>query len=151
MNTQNLINELYGCLVEALPSYNIFLNDDGKKIRNANTVDKNSEAEINCVEDALEQTGYAIIVCARLTVRAPMDDARRASLRKIIIPIEIRTQKKTDHDKSCCEVMDEVESAIVKISSYDDWVLGDAGEYENKPGWGMVKATHCYEVGVTND
>ena len=66
--TRELITEFYEALTELLPGYHIFLNNDGKKMRNPSRVE-GQENEITCVEDALSTVGVAIVVCARMTSR----------------------------------------------------------------------------------
>lgn len=90
--TKELIQEFYDALTAKLPIYNIFLNDDGKKMRNPDR-SEGHEAEITCVEDALSRVGVAIVICARMTSRVAKSDVVGASLRTLKLPIEIRTQR----------------------------------------------------------
>lgn len=137
--TAGLVKELYKAITAALPQYPVFLNEDG-------TIMRNTE---NSVEDALSEEGVAIIVCARVTVRKPLSEVRNESARVLSVPIEIRTQQLEDVEvSSVSDILDELETAIVSVEEpLTDWTLAEAGEYENRPGWGFLRVEHIYFTG----
>jgi len=148
--TKELINEFYDALISALPQYNIFLNDDGKKMRNPARVE-GQEAEITCVEDALSTVGVAIVVCARMTSRVAKSDVVGASLRTLKLPIEIRTQRVGSVEPPpVLDILDDLETAIIGITSrlanVKQWTLEEAGEFENRQGWGFLIVSKVYSV-----
>lgn len=148
--TKELINEFYEALTEKLPGYHIFLNDDGKKMRNPARVE-GQEAEITCVEDALSTVGVAIVVCARMTSRDTKSDVFGAALRTLKLPIEIRTQRVGSVEPPpVLDILDDLEMAIVGITSrranVKQWTLEEAGEFENRQGWGFLIVSKLYSV-----
>ena len=148
--TKELINEFYEALTEKLPGYHIFLNDDGKKIRNP-AREGQEGAEITCVEDALSKVGVAIVICARMTSRVAKSDVVGASLRTLKLPIEIRTQRVGSVEPPpVLDILDDLETAIIGITSrlanVKQWTLGEAGEFENRQGWGFLIVSKVYSV-----
>ena len=152
MTTQELILELFNGLKSALPDIPVFLDSDGKIVRNAVTPDKNLSLNPDCVEEALADVGKAVIVCARATTRTAVDASHPCTLRRISIPVEVRTRQLGDDDDgisvSVSEMLDQVEAAIGALETADitDWELGQSGEYENKAGWGYCVAEHLYQL-----
>ncbi len=148
--TKELIQEFYDALISALPQYNIFLNDDGKKMRNPARVE-GQEAEITCVEDALSRVGVAIVICARMTSRVAKSDVVGASLRTLKLPIEIRTQRVgAVEPPPVLDILDDLETAILgidsQLSNARAWTLEDGGEFENRQGWGFLIVSKLYSV-----
>ena len=138
MNTKELIQELYRTLIEAFPQYYVFLNEDGLIQRNT----------VHSVEDALSQTGVAIIICGRMTTRLPRAAAKHTGIRLLSVPIEIRTQQ-LDGVKipSVSDLLDQIEPVLIeKGNPLSNWELAEAGEYENKPGWGFIRVNHQYVI-----
>ena len=138
MNTRERIQELYLALQSALPQYPVFLNEDGRIQRNT----------VHSVEDALSQEGVAIIVCARVTTRMPRANAKSVGIRVLSVPIEIRTQQ-LDHKRvpSVSDILDQIEPVLIQLGDLiSNWELVEAGEYENKPGWGFIRVNHQYVI-----
>ena len=148
--TRELITEFYDALSIALPQYNIFLNDDGKKMRNPARVE-GQENEITCVEDALSSVGVALIVCMRMTSRVTKNEVFGSSLRELKLPIEIRTQRVGSVEPpSVLDILDDLEEAVVgmdsRMSNVRPWTLGECGEFENRSGWGFLIISKLYNV-----
>lgn len=148
--TRELITEFYEALTELLPGYHIFLNNDGKKMRNPSRVE-GQENEITCVEDALSRVGVAIVVCSRMTTRITKSDIPGSALRTLKLPLEIRTQRVgTVEPPQVLDILDELETAIAgitsRLSNIKNWTLEEAGEFENRQGWGFLITSKVYTV-----
>lgn len=146
--TKELITDFYNALVLALPEYNIFLNDDGKKMRNPART--NEDPEITCVEDALSSVGVALVVGSRLTNRTTKTEVIGRAVRVLKVPIEIRTQRIGSTEPTpVLDILDDLESAVVSLrdnSLITNWTLEEGGEYENRPGWGFLVVSKIYSV-----